>query len=272
MRRLALAALAILVFASPAQADIRWRKGNVDKNGITVGISVSAPGGSTAGHGGDDAGRPLVTYLVTWSVDPQTADAGSLDGLCAAPGGTPTAPVFGFLYHLVGTDSNGKIVDDRYECVAFEGPDTTTRPPAPPTPTLPTFGEAWASAHLPAPVVTLDPARRGITGLETRISTAGPTTVVIDATIRGDTVVGTATLDHYEISVDGQPPTVADHGHYTFETKGDHTVAVGAVWRGTATVSGPDVGPARPPLDLGTATITSTRTYPVGEVRSVLRP
>ena len=59
----------------------------------------------------------------------------------------------------------------------------------------PAFGEAWNRAQVPAPTVTLDPATRGITGLDTRISTAGPATVTIAATIRGYTITGTATLD-----------------------------------------------------------------------------
>ena len=74
--------------------------------------------------------------------------------------------------------------------------------------------------------------------------------MTIAATIRGYTITGTATLDHYEISVDGGAPTDAGTGHYTFETKGTHTIAISAVWRGTATITGPglpDALPARRP-------------------------
>ena len=246
--------------------------GSVGHGGVSVGIAVFGPGSATPGEAGDAAARPLVHYTISWSVDPTAAQTGSLNGLCAAPGGTTRQPVFGFLYHLVGTDATGTIVDDRFECVAFPSGDPTQRPPVPPIPAVPTFGEAWDGAQLPAPVVTLDPERRGITGLDTRISTAGPTTVVIAATVRGFTITGTATLDHYELSVDGQPPTNASTGHYTFETKGTHTVAVSAIWHGTAVLTGPGLPAAIPAIDLGTAAITTTRTYPVTEIRSVLQP
>ena len=239
-----------------------------DAGNLTVGVVVSEPGA-----GADASGRPLVRYLVSWTVlDPLPAEAGSLDGLCAAPGSTTEVPVFGFMYHLVGTDPTGRIVDDRFECIAFPRGDATQRPPAPPVPAVPTFGEAWNSAQIPSPAVTLDPAERGITGLDTRITTAGPTTVVIAATIRGYTITGTATLDHYAISVDGQPAVNSDSGHFTFETKGNHTIAISAIWHGVATITGPDLPLALPTIDLGTATITSTRAYRVDEIRSVLQP
>ncbi len=245
--------------------------GSVNGGNVSVGITVTAPGSATAGQSGGGAGTPLVQYVISWSVDPTPAQTGSLDGLCAVPGGTGSQPKFGFLYHLVGRDATGAIVDDRFVCVAFTNGDPTQRPPEPPTPAVPTFGEAWNSARLPAPDVTLDPASRGITGLDTRISTSGPTTVEIAATIRGYTITGTATLEGYEISVDGQPPTNAGTGHYTFESKGNHTIAVSAIWRGTAAITGPGLTTALPAVDLGRATITSTRTYAVNEIRSVLR-
>jgi hypothetical protein len=265
-------ALGVLVAAGSAGATTIG-DGTVDHGGhVAVDIVVAAPGSGTPGHPGDGASRPLVRYLVSYSIDTTPARTGSLDGLCVLPGSNPQVPVFGFLYHLVGRDPTGRIVDDRFECVAFANGDPTHRPPEPPVPAVPTFGEAWNRAGLPAPTVTLDPATRGITGLDTRISADGPTTVTIAATIRGFTITGTATLDHYEISVDGGPPTNAGTGHYTFETKGTHTIAISAVWGGTATITGPGLPAALPTLDLGRATITSTRTYPVNEIRSVLQP
>ncbi len=211
-------------------------------------------------------------YLVSWSVDPTPAQIGSLDGLCLANGTTAAAPAFGFLYHLIGRDPTGAIVDDRFECIAFPDGDPTVRP-APLIPAVPTFDEAWNSVQLPAPAVVLDPAARGITGLDTRISTSGPTEIAIAATIRGYTITGTATLDHYEISVDGRAATDAPSDHFTFETKGPHTIAISAVWHGIAATTGPDL-PAGglPVIDLGAATITATRTYVVDEIRSVLQP
>jgi hypothetical protein len=212
----------------------------------------------------------LVQYVLSWSVDETPAQVGSLNGLCLIGGGTAN-PTFGFEYHLVGRDASGTIVDDRFECVAFQNGDTSVRPPAPAFPAVPTFAEAWNSVQLPTPKITFDPADHGITGLETRITTAGPTTLTIAARIRGYTITGTATLDHYTISVDGGPADVTDTTHYTFETKGQHAVAVSAVWHGVATLSGPDL-PTIPAIDLGQATITATRPYTVNEIRSVLRP
>jgi len=238
----------------------------------TVGIIVTAPGSGAAGSAAD-AGRPLIGYTVSWSIDPTAAQpGGGLNGLCLTADSTPGHPIFGFEYHLVGSDATGAIVDDRFVCIALVPTAPGQRPPLPALPAVPTFGEAWNHAQLPAPVVTLDPSGRGITGLDTRITAAGVTTVTIGATIRGYTITGTATLDHYAISVDGQAATNAGTGHYTFETKGNHTVAVSAVWHGTATITGPNLPGTLPAIDLGSATVTATRTYPVHEIRSVLQP
>jgi hypothetical protein len=271
-RLLTFVVLWLVAGTSPAHAQLDGQ-GSVGHGGsVSVGIVVTSPGSGASGQSGDDAARPIVHYVVSWSVDPTPAQPGSLNGLCAVPGGTAQKPIFGFLYHLVGTDPTGAIVDDRFECVAFTNGDFTRRPPQPRVPAVPTFGEAWNRAQLPAPTITLDPATRGITGLDTRISIAGPTTVTIAATIRGYTITGIATLDHFEISVDGQPEAFAGTGHYTFETKGNHTIAVSAIWRGTAALTGPGLpGGGLPAVDLGRATITSTLVYPVNEIRSVLQ-
>jgi hypothetical protein len=238
---------------------------------VEVHIGVSAPGTNDPSNPGKGADRPLVQYVLSWSVDETPAQVGSLNGLCLIGGGTAN-PTFGFEYHLVGRDANGTIVDDRFECIPFPNGDTSVQPPAPALPAVPTFAEAWNSVHLPAPTISFDPADHGITGLETRISTDGPTTLAITATIRGYTITGTATLDHYTISVDSGPTEVTDSTRYTFETKGQHVVAVGAVWRGVATMSGPDLPTSLPAIDLGEATITATRPYTVNEIRSVLQP
>jgi hypothetical protein len=242
---------------------------SLDPSGhIDIGLVISSPGSEDPRS---MSSRPLLEYTVSWAVESSPAQVGSLNGLCLVGGGAAD-PQFGFEYHLVGRDASGAIVDDRFECIAFPDGDTATRPPAPALPAVPTFGEAWNSVQLPAPTVAFDPPDRGITGLDTRISTAGPTTLVIAATIRGYTITGTATLDHYGISVDGGPRSVADTAHYTFETKGNHLVSVSAVWHGVATMTGPDLPAGLTAIDLGEATITSTRGYVVHEIRSVLQP
>jgi hypothetical protein len=145
-------------------------------------------------------------------------------------------------------------------------------PPSPEFPDLPTYEEAWRSARIPNPLITTDPAARGITGLETRISTAGPTELRISATVRGYTITGIATLDHYTISIDGSAPKRADHDVFVFETKGKHTITIAAVWRGRATLVGNELVEPMELGDIGTATVTATREYQVHEVRSVLQP
>jgi hypothetical protein len=160
-------------------------------------------------------------------------------------------------------------VDDHLVCVPFATPGV---PPPPPLPQPPTLAETWRAAHLPTPTILTDPATRGITGLDTRIWTTGPKTVAIAAPVRGYRIVGTATLDHYTISVDGGPPQDAGTGHFVFETKGNHTIVIGAVWHGSATLTGPGLIAPIALADIGTATLTSTRTYPVNEIRSVLQP
>lgn len=272
-RLICVLAVAASVFASTGTALAQGEgDGSVTHGGgITVGVTVVAPGSGTPGHAGSGSGRPLIDYLISWSVDPTAAQTGSLNGICGATNAAG-AVVPGFQFHLIGRDAAGNVVDDRFECVALVDLDATGRPTLAALPAVPTFAEAWNSVHIPAPSVVLDPASRGITGLDTRISTAGPASLTIAASIRGYTITGTATLDHYAISVDGRSATNAAQGHVTFETKGTHTVAISAIWHGIATLTGPDFPAGLPALDIGEATVTSTRTYPVNEIRSVLQP
>jgi hypothetical protein len=251
--------VAILSLAvPPANADFNDPTAELSDEGtVTVGIKLVAPGA----EGAEGGSTPLVGY-VSYQYFDGTAQPGDLSGLCSI------GDDFGALFRVVGTTPDGTIVDDHTVCVPFTEGDPTPHPP--PLPQPPTVAEAWNAAKLPAPVITTDPATRGITGLETRISTTGPTTITIDATIRGYRVVGTATLDHYTVSVDGGSATNTDHSTYTFETKGMHTIEIRAVWRGTATLTGPDLLGPITLGDIGTATITTTRQYPVHEVRSEL--
>lgn len=256
--------------ASTAHAVIIKGGGDTGTGGNTVvHIKVGNPGTGTGGEPEDASDRPVVQY--TWTIETDPAVTGSTAGLCNAAESIADPPIPGFNYHYIGTDATGTIVDDRFVCIPIViGGDPAAPPPAPPIPAVPTFGEAWASARVPGPTVVLDPETRGITGLDTLISTTGPTTLVINAIVRGYTIVGTVTLDHYTIAVDDQPPTDANTGHFTFETKGNHTIAISTIWHGTSTITGPDIAPIID-LDIGTATITSTRTYPVHEIRSVLK-
>ncbi len=259
-RFVTLTAAFLSLAAGTARAEVSG-SGSLGQPGeVQVGLTYSNPGSSTANAGA----TPLVSY-VSYRVIPERATIGSLAGWCVVPGN----PRGGSEYHIVGTAPNGAVVADYRVCVPIQpvGVAPTVALPQPPT-----LAETWRAARLPAPTILTDPATRGITGLDTRIWTTGPNTKTIAAAIRGYRIVGTATLDHYTISVDGGPTRDAGSGHYTFETKGPHTISIGAVWRATATLTGPDlIAPVVLP-DIGTATLTTTRAYAVNEIRSVLQP
>ena len=264
-----LAAVAALLATAVASPTARAAEPTTDPSAtldpggtLTVKVSITTPGE----HQAANAHLVNITYTV---LGDEPAVAGSLVGLCnAGPYNDPTKSP-GFQWRVIGTLPVGTVIEDTVVCVPF----TTTGPVTQPAvPQVPTVEEAWNTSRLLAPTVTLDPPTRGITGLDTIITTAGPTTITIDATIRGYRIVGTATLDHTTIAVDGQPLTNGDNGHYIFTTKGEHTIAVARVWHGRAVLTGPDLtGPITLP-DIGTATITTTRTYSVHEIRSVLQP
>ena len=260
MKRVAALTATFIWLASGTAGADGAGSGSLDPAGdMKVGATYSSQGSSTA----NGAATRLVSF-VAYSIVPEQARSGSLAGWCAVPGHP-----LGVEYHIVGTAPNGQVVADYRACVPIQPAGDAAKFALPQPPTL---DETWRAARLPAPTVLTDPAARGITGLDTRIWTTGSHTASIAAAVRGYRIVGTATLDHYTISVDGGPVQDAGSGHYTFETKGHHTIAIGAVWHATATLTGPDlIAPVVLP-DIGTATITTTRTYPVNEVRAVLQP
>ena len=145
-------------------------------------------------------------------------------------------------------------------------------------PELPTIEAIWRESHLPEPSIGLDPATRGITGLDTRIWTETGNHLVIAATLNGYRISGTADVTGYRVQVDDGPAVTTDAAgsngdpiaHHVFETKGTHTLHVSVVWHGVATFDGP--GLTTPvTATIGDATITTTQTYPVHEVRAVLQ-
>ncbi len=260
MKRVAVLTAGFMLLASgTARAEVNGTGSLGPPGNVQVGLTYSNPGSSTRGAGA----TPLVSF-VSYRVVPERATIGSLAGWCAVPGN----PLGGAEYHIIGTAPNGAVVADYRTCVPIQPAGV---PPTVALPQPPTLAETWRAARLPAPAIHTDPATRGITGLDTRIWTAGSTTTSIAASIRGYRIVGTATLDHYTISVDGGPVQDAGRGHYTFETKGRHTIAIGAVWHATATLTGPQLAAPVVLADIGTATLTVTRTYPVNEIRAVLQ-
>lgn len=253
--------VAILAFVTPASVDQLDGGASLGGEGTMTGHGEYTGSGASIGDHAS-GNKPVVDYATYEVLGDGAADAGDLSHLCFVDGDA-TKP--GFQYRIIGTSQQGLVVEDRLVCRVFDqGP--------PPLPQPPTIEEIWGAAQVPLPEIVTDPSNRGITGLNTHITSAGPTSITLDLAIRGYHIVGTARLDHYAISIDGGAERIADHDVFTFETKGNHTITLAAVWHGTATLSGPDI---RTPIflgDIGQATMTSTRTYAVHEIRSVLQP
>jgi hypothetical protein len=264
-----------LSFAGAAGAQAGKGGGSVDPDGtVEVGISVSTPGFDAP----VDLAGGTSTQPVIWTVvDVGPVRPGDLSGLCAVEGADGEGPGFGWLYRFLGRTHDGTLVADRLVCIPFAEPGVQPPPPLPPR--LPTIEEIWRRAQLPTPRVGLDPATRGITGLDTRIWTETPTSLGITAALDGYSITGTATVTGYTVQVDDGPTrpaatsgTAGDPiAHHVFETKGEHQVRIGVVWHGTATFTGPGLlGPLT--INIGDATVTAARAYRVNEIRSVLQP
>jgi hypothetical protein len=179
--------------------------------------------------------------------------------------------MLGTLTHLLGIDRSGVVRIDDFVCVPLEQPGHEPGPP--PVPALPTIEEAWRAANLSAPTIALDPPQRGVTGLTTHVSTGPSRPLTLAVRLGAYTMTGTASLVAHFLQIDDeQPRTFRDASSLDvmFETKGIHRIEIGAVWHAATAFSGPLL--SRPlTADIGTATITATRTYTVTEVRSVLQ-
>jgi len=236
-----------------------------------------APSGTV---GGDAAAyRPFVYEAV-----PNSSSGFSLEHLCNAanapfdPNGG-TVP-WGWRYTVYKRDrATGALVGEPEEiCVPLTDPTATKPPPAPELPQPPTLGEIWNAAALPRPEIAMSPDARGITGLETRMWAANPERdVAVSVNLRGFTVTGTAHLVGYSFDFGEGSPVDAPAGgsvdapaaRHTYETKGSYQIRVAALWRGEFEMTGPAITDPVP-VDLRTAQLTSTRDYPVAEIRSVL--
>jgi len=250
-----------------SSADTVDPSASLDGSGIAVGLTVDARDAAAPPRGGDQHASAIP--LLTREVVAVSAETGSLAGACLLPGNP--SPPWGFQYHILYRDATGTVRRETYPCIPFPSGDPNRRPQSPPLPDLPTLGEVWRAARLPVPGMAVDPRARGITGLDTRIAAASPGRVTTAASLHGYRIAGTADLDHFVIGVDGHEPGDARVLHHRFTTKGDHTVTIGTVWKGSAIVSGADLDPPVVLDDIGTATITATRRYPVHEIRSVLQ-
>ncbi len=254
-----------LSFSSTAYAVGGVGEGNASVSGhgrLEVRAGYGNPGDT--GTGGSP---PLVRFSYQVYGPGAASPGNNIAGICAV-GGDPNNP--GAQFRIIVTGPDGAVLSNTVVCEPFTTDVNGVQVPTLPQP--PTLAETWRAAQLPNPTILTDPATRGITGLETRIWTDGTTTKSIAATIRGFRIVGTATLQSYSIRIDGGLPENAPNGRYTFETKGNHTIVIGAVWTGTATLTGPGLDAPVFLPDIGTATLSTTRAYPVNEIRSVLQP
>ena len=277
-----LAVLILLSTAATASAVDGQPHGHVSpEGGVEVGITVTEPGSAaptditSPGSGGGSA--PIIHYEAI----PAPALPGDLSALCLADhgdvllGGRPV----GTWFHVIGRDNAGNIVVDTQVCVPLVDLNSPAPPPPPPLPVAPTVAEIWRAVQIPPPELHVDPAARGVTGLATGLWTAGPNTVPVSVRLRGFTVTGVAHLVDYRFLTDeGLVGTTTDPGSSTspavrhvFETKGAHRVTVESEWTATITLTGPGMNTPIP-IATGTATLHSSRDYPVVEIRSVLLP
>ncbi len=278
MRRAIALLLTAGLVAVPARATGAMVEGSGELEGgrLGVGIDVGTAGGVVVG-----AGSPALPRLVSYTWTPLAPGrAGSLENLCNAAGGPVADPadvVFGWLYEVVATARDGRVISVTHECVPFPDPDDHSTPPPPPDLVAPTVGDVWRAVALPRPVVGTNPVTRGVTGLDTWLWSGGPAVVQVAATIGPFRITGTARVVGYRFATDegflAETAAPGDDAHpgavHRFTRKGSHSLSVSTVWRATVTMTGP--GAAAPvPVDLDTAVLTATVDYPVVEVRSRL--
>jgi hypothetical protein len=270
--------LATALAATPVRPASAAVEGSGELQGGRLGVGIET---GTAGTLTLDAGSPRLPRLVTYRWTPlPPGRAGSLENLCNAAGGPITDPaqvVFGWLYEVVATTRDGRVISVTHECVPFPDPNDRSTPPRPPDLVAPTIGAVWRAVALPRPVVGANPVSRGVTGLDTWLWSGGPAVVQVAATIGGFRITGTARVVGYRFATDeGFLATTfapGDDVHpaatHRFVRKGAHALSVSTVWQATVTLAGPG-GVAPVPIDLDTAVLTATVDYPVVEVRSRL--
>jgi hypothetical protein len=255
---------------------------DTDHAAISVDVVVVASG--TESHSPSDSNATAAYRPFAYEAVPNSSSGFSLEHLCNAanapfdPNGG--AVPWGWRYTVYKRDrATGALVGEPEEiCVPLTDPAATTPPPAPELPQPPTLGEIWNAAALPRPEIAMSPDPRGITGLETRMWAANPERdVAVSVNLRGFTVTGTAHLVGYSFDFGEGPAVEAQAGgnadapaaRHTYETKGGYRIRVAALWRGEFEMTGPAITDPVP-VDLRTAQLTSTRDYPVAEIRSVL--
>jgi hypothetical protein len=268
VKRLLLAVL--LVFASAAPAHAASGDGALDGSELSVELEVSVPGSGTTSYGPNDPGAPSPIRVVMELVDTSFSSPAP-DFFCGQPGDG-----LGWNYRMTVIDNaTGAVISSTFVCVPIEIPGT--EPVAPAVPQPPTIAEIWGAVTLPAPAIAVSPANEGVVGLDTWLWSGGATDAQIAVSLGGYTVTGTAHVTEYRFDAgDGRLSSAVSSGSpgapgatHVFDVKGRYTLRVASVWQATVTMTGP--GLTSPlPIAIGSAVLTSTRAYPVVEVRSVL--
>ena len=172
-----------------------------------------------------------------------------------APAGPRPQPVFGFLYHLVGTRRDGRDRRRplRVHRVPERRPDATAAAHRRPRGAdVRRSVEQRAAARARGHARSREPrhhrarhAHLDVRADDRRRSRRRSAATRSPAPRRSTTTRSASTA---------RPPTNAGTGHYTFETKGNHTVAVERGLDAAPPRSpGPDLPAALPAVDLGTA-------------------
>jgi len=264
-------ALATLVSAGETHATVPDPRGELHGDAesaeLTVGLGVADDGLLIEPrHAGSRSSRSLVVYEWIAADNPNTL---GLEHLCPLPGD----PLGGWVHLLVGrVRGSGDVVTSDIVCLPRD-PTSDSAPPAPPVPSAPSIEEIWRSVALPPPRVRTDPPARGITGLETRYWIDTAPTATVSVTVDGYTVTGSATVvamrvdpgDGAAIRVGGPGGPDSPALRHTYETKGRYTLRATTTWRADVRLTGPGIAAATP-VDLGVASLTTTRTYQVNEI------
>lgn len=270
LRVLASALAAVFVVAAPSPADSAPTDCatvviDPESQRLVCDTGVEVPGVTPVGAGGGQApGGEESTPTAEWTQE-------ILDDLCTASD-DPTRTGHLVRYALIDS-ATGQVLRTETVCTADTAEDAP--PPAPLPPAPPTREELIDATPIPEPAILANPSGRGLTGLESWFWAADDGPVTASVTLRGWTVSGTLTADHWTW-------TTGDGGHYDmstsgsaddpavrhmWETKDTWSVTLEVSWTGTYTVSGFGTTLV---IDELVAEDSTTVEYPVVEVRAVL--
>lgn len=140
---------------------------------------------------------------------------------------------------------------------------------------VPNPADIFRLEPIPPPGIGLNPARKGLTGLDTWGWYEGPQTVTVTVSLRGYRVTAIAHPTGYQWAFgDGATETTESPGspaspavNHMYQTKGEYSVSLAVAWSGSYTFAGHGVSGGG---SLGSVSISNSTSYPVEEVRSVL--